>query len=190
MGPVGMLCVQRTLNDGRAHGLYTGAGAVFGDMLLALIAFIAALGMGLNTEFLHEYQQPLQIAGSIILIAFGYIIFRRNPSKNLAKLKENRMSAWKVIVSAFILTVGNIGTLFLYMALFARFHIIDPDKSFAFDLLSVVVIGIGALLWWLLVTYIVAKLRRRFNPRGLQIFNRIVGVILIVVGIVGIFTSL
>jgi len=190
MGPVGMLCVQRTLNDGRAHGLYTGIGAVVGDMLLALIAFIAALGMGLSQDFLHQYQQPLQIIGSIILIAFGYIIFRRNPSKNLAKLRENRMSVWKVIVSALILTVTNFGTLFLYMALFARFHIIDPEKSFAFDLLSVLVIGIGALLWWLLITYIITRLRRRFNPRGLQIFNRIVGIILIVVGIVGIFTSL
>lgn len=190
MGPVGMLCVQRTLNDGRTHGLFTGIGAIIGDMLLALIAFIAALGMGLSTEFFHEHQQPLQIAGSVILIVFGYIIFGRNPSKNLSKLKENRMSSWKVIISAFILTVSNIGTLFLYMALFARFHIIAPEKSFAFNLLSILVIGVGALFWWLLVTYIVAKLRRRFNPRGLQIFNRIIGTVLIIVGIVGIFTSL
>lgn len=190
MGPVGMLCVQRTLNDGRGHGMYTGVGAVIGDILLAFIAVATAYGLGLSSDTIYQYETPFQIVGSIILIVFGYIIFRRNPSKNLSKLKETKMSVWKVIVSAFILTVSNIGTLFLFMALFARFNIINPDKVFAFNILIMLMIGLGALLWWLLITYIVNKLRSRFNPRGLQVFNRIVGVILLIVGVVGIFTAL
>lgn len=189
MGPVGMLCVQRTLSDGRTSGLYTGLGATIGDILLALIAITTAYGIGLSGDLLDQYQKPLQIFGSIVLIIFGYFIFRRNPSKNLSKLKENKMSTWKVLVSAFFLTVSNIGTLFLFMALFARFSLIDPDKFFAFNIIIVLVIGIGAMLWWLLVTYIVNKLRSRFNPRGLQVFNRIIGTILIAVGVIGLFTS-
>lgn len=190
MGPVGMLCVQRTLNEDRRHGLFTGVGAALGDMLLALIAIIAALGIGLNTEYIEAKQQPFQIIGSIILIAFGAIIYRRNPSKNLAKLTESRMSTWKVIVSSFILTISNIATLLLYMALFARFNIIDTSRVFAFHLLSVCVIALGAMTWWFIITYIVNKLRTHFNPRGLKLFNRIVGIILITVGVVGIITAL
>ncbi|NDV68920.1 hypothetical protein D0T66_08425 [Dysgonomonas sp. 25] len=189
MGPVGMLCVQRTLNDGRGHGLYTGLGAVIGDILLAFIAIAAAYGLGLSSDTIYRYEDEFQIFGSVILIVFGYIIFRRNPSKNLAKLKESKMSVWKVLVSAFILTVSNIGTLFLFMALFARFNIINLEKPFAFNILIMLMIGLGALLWWLLITYIVNKLRSRFNPRGLQVFNRIVGVILFVVGVIGIFDA-
>lgn len=186
MGPVGMLCVQRTLNEGRRSGVYTGIGAMMGDMLLAFIAVIAALGLGFTNDIIKEYHAPLQIIGSVILIIFGLIIFQRNPSKNLSKLKENQMSAWKVLISSLILTVSNVGTLFLFMALFARFNVISMNKSFAFDMLIVLFIGIGAILWWIIVTYIVSKLRSRFNPRGLLIFNRIVGAILIVVGLVGI----
>lgn len=190
MGPVGMLCVQRTLNEDRRQGLYTGVGAALGDMLLALIAIIAALGIGLTTEYIEAKEQPLLILGSIVLIIFGVVIYRRNPSKNLMKLNENRMSTWKVIVSSFILTISNIATLLLYIALFARFNIIDPSRAYVFDLMAVLVIGIGAMTWWFVVTYIVNKLRTHFNPRGLKLFNKIVGTIIVTVGLVGIITML
>ncbi|WP_029904794.1 LysE family translocator [Prevotella sp. 10(H)] len=189
MGPVGMLCVQRTLNEGRKNGLITGLGAVAGDMLIALLAIIAALGLGFSTEFIQQHEGPLKVVGSIILIVFGYIVYNKNPSRNLAKLKENTMSAWKVFVSSLILTVSNIATLFLYIALFARFNVIDSTKPFGYDLITILFIGIGAFLWWLWVTYFVNKLRSRFNPRGLQIFNRIIGLLLIGLGIAGIITG-
>lgn len=189
MGPVGMLCIQRTLNDGRRHGLLTGVGAVVGDMLIAFVAIIAALGMGFSTEFIQQHEGPLKIIGSLVLIVFGYVVFNKNPSKNLSKLSENTLSDWKVFISAFGLTVSNIATLFLFIALFARFNVIDANKPFGYDLLSILFIGIGALLWWLLVTYGVNKLRGRFNPRGLHAFNRIIGGLLILLGVAGIITG-
>ena len=189
MGPVGMLCIQRTLNEGRANGLVTGVGAVVGDMLIALLAIVAALGLGFSHEFLQQHEGILKVIGSIVLIVFGYSVYNKNPSRNLTKLKENSMSYWKVFVSALILTISNIATLFLYIALFARFNVIDAAKSFAYDLITVFFIGIGAMIWWLLVTYVVNKLRTRFNPRGLQIFNRIIGGLLVGLGIAGIITG-
>jgi threonine/homoserine/homoserine lactone efflux protein len=189
MGPVGMLCIQRTLNEGKKQGLITGLGAAVGDMLIALLAIIAALGLGFSTEFIQQHEGPLKIVGSIVLIAFGYVVFNKNPSKSLTKLKENAMSFWKVFASSLGLTVSNIATLFLYIALFARFNVIDADKPFGYDLLTISFIGVGAMLWWLLVTYFVNKLRSRFNPRGLQIFNKIIGVLLVGLGVAGIITG-
>ncbi|MFV0535990.1 MAG: LysE family translocator [Dysgonomonas sp.] len=189
MGPVGMLCIQRTLNEGKAHGLVTGLGATVGDMLIALLAIIAALGLGFNTEFIQQHEGPLKVIGSIVLIAFGYVVYNKNPSKNLAKIKEKTTSYWTVFVSSLFLTISNIATLFLYIALFARFNVIDADKPFGYDLITILFIGIGAFLWWLLVTYFVNKLRSRFNPRGLQIFNKIIGVLLIGLGVAGIVTG-
>ncbi|MBD8389724.1 LysE family translocator [Dysgonomonas sp. BGC7] len=189
MGPVGMLCIQRTLNEGKKHGLFTGIGAVVGDMVIALLAIIAALGLGFSTEFIQQHEGPLKVVGSIVLIVFGYFVFNKNPSKNLTKLKEKTTSFWKVFISSFILTISNIATLFLYIALFARFNVIDSEKPFGYDLITIFFIGIGAFLWWLLVTYIVNKLRTRFNPRGLQIFNRIIGLLLIGLGVAGIITG-
>ncbi len=189
MGPVGMLCIQRTLNEGKKQGLITGLGAAVGDMLIALLAIIAALGLGFSTEFIQQHEGPLKIVGSVVLIAFGYVVFNKNPSKSLTKLKENAMSFWKVFASSLGLTVSNIATLFLYIALFARFNVIDADKPFGYDLITISFIGIGAMLWWLLVTYFVNKLRSRFNPRGLQIFNKIIGVLLVGLGVAGIITG-
>lgn len=190
MGPVGMLCIQRTLNEGRMHGLVTGFGAAAGDMVIAFVAIIAALGMGFSTDFIQQHQGPLQIVGSIIIIIFGYFIFRKNPARNLKKLYENySMPYWQVFVSAFGLTISNVGTLFLYIALFARFGVINATKPFGYDLLTMFFIGIGGTLWWLLITYIVNKLRSHFNLRGLKVFNRIIGSILMVVGVVGIITG-
>ncbi len=189
MGPVGMLCIQRTLNEGKAHGLVTGLGATIGDMLIALLAIIAALGLGFSTEFIQQHEGPLKVIGSVVLIAFGYVVYNKNPSKNLAKVKEKTASYWTIFVSSLFLTISNIATLFLYIALFARFNVIDADKPFGYDLITILFIGVGAFLWWLLVTYFVNKLRSRFNPRGLQIFNKIIGILLIGLGIVGIVTG-
>ncbi len=189
MGPVGMLCVQRTLNEGKRHGLMTGVGAVAGDMFIALLAIVAALGLGFSTEFIQRHEGPLKVIGSIVLIVFGYIVFNKNPSKNLARLKEKTISYWKVFVSSLFLTISNVATLFLYIALFARFNVFNADKHFGYDLITILFIGVGAFLWWLLVTYFVNKLRKRFNPRGLQIFNKIIGVLLIALGVAGIITG-
>lgn len=189
MGPVGMLCIQRTLNNGRKDGLIIGGGAVVGDMLIALLAILVALGLGFSTEFIHQHEGPLKIVGSLVIIVFGYITFRKNPSKSLAKLEEQKSSDWRVFVSSLLLTISNMATLFLYVALFARFNVIDATKPLYFDFITVAFIGTGAFLWWLLVTYFVNKLRNKFNPRGLSIFNKIIGVVLIALGIVGIFSG-
>lgn len=189
MGPVGMLCVQRTLNDGRKHGLITGLGAVVGDVIFAIITLIGTLGLGFILYYIEKHHAFLQIAGSIILIIFGYVVFRQNPARNLQKYTTTDHSYGKVFVSSLALTVSNIGVLFLYIALFARFNLVDPC-NYGKTLMVIPSIAIGALLWWLFITYVVNKLRTIFNPRGLKVFNKIVGVILIVIGVVGFISGI
>ena len=84
MGPVGILCVQRTLNKGRWFGFITGVGAAISDFIYALIV---GLGMSFIMEPLQnpEYQFILQITGSIILLLFGIYCFISNPTKKIHK---------------------------------------------------------------------------------------------------------
>ena len=188
MGPVGMLCVQRTLNDGRPHGIVTGLGAAAGDVIYALITVIGALGLGFIVDYIEQHQAPFQIGGSIVLVIFGYIVYNQNPSKRLTKFAKAELPVGKVFVSSLALTLSNIGMLFLYMALFARFNILDTNEI-SHSLMVIPAIGVGALIWWLFITYIVDKLRNKFNPRGLKAFNRVIGTILILVGIAGILSG-
>lgn len=185
MGPVGVLCVQRTLNEGRLHGLMTGIGASLSDVLFAVIA---ALGMGFIIDFIEANENPLVVLGSMILLIFGYCVFKSNPAKKLQKRDDIKAEPiWKDFLSSFFLNLTNIGILFFYIAIFTRFNFVSSNQPVAIGVLS---IGIGAVLWWLFISYIVDKLRGRFNLRGLVFFNRILGVILVLIGIVGCSRSL
>lgn len=182
MGPIGVLCVQRTLNEGRRRGLFTGVGASLSDVLFAIIA---GLGMGFIIDFVEANQNPLIVIGSLVLIILGYVVSRNNPTKKLQKQARKTVSVWRDFVSSFFLNLSNIGILFFYIALFARFKFIVPGQPFSVYMVGILCVGVGAIAWWILISYIVDRLRERFNLRGLVLFNRILGFVLVCIGIVG-----
>ena len=187
MGPVGMLCIQRTLSKGRWHGFVTGLGAMMSDIIYAMLT---SLGMGVVVNFVEANQAPLQLAGSLVLSVFGYYIYQSNPVKNLRKQKERKLSFTQDFITAFLLTFSNVLIVLLYIGLFARFGFILPDHSLGMIIGGIICIGIGAISWWLFITYIVSKLRKWFNVRGIWLMNRIVGSTIIILSIIGIISVL
>ncbi len=187
MGPVGMLCIQRTLSKGRWHGFVTGLGAMASDIIYAMLT---SLGMGVVVNFVEANQAPLQLAGSLVLSVFGYYIYQSNPVKNLRKQKERKLSFTQDFITAFLLTFSNVLIVLLYIGLFARFGFILPDHSLGMIIGGIICIGIGAISWWLFITYIVSKLRKWFNVRGIWLMNRIVGSTIIILSIIGIISVL
>lgn len=182
MGPIGMLCIQRTLNKGRWHGFVTGLGAALSDVIYAALP---CLGMGVVVNFVEANQAPLQLIGSIVLGIFGYYIFQSNPVRNLKKQREKKLSFTQDFITAFLLTFSNVLIVLLYIGLFARFGFVLPEYSFWLLVVGIVSIGIGAILWWFGITYIIAKLRKWFNVRGIWLLNRIVGSVIIILSIIG-----
>lgn len=186
MGPVGVLCIQRTLNKGRWYGLVTGLGATLSDILYAVIT---GLGMSFVVEFI---QQPrtmyiLQLAGSIMLFGFGWYTFHtkptlRPPSKNKGTLMQN-------FGTGFLVTLSNPLIIFLFMALFARFTFVVPEHEWqqALGYLSIV---LGAVLWWCGLTYVVDKLRNTFDLNRIGLINRLIGGIVMAVSVLGLFSTL
>lgn len=187
MGPIGMLCIQRTLNKGRWHGFITGLGATLSDVIYAALT---CLGMGVVVNFVEANQAPLQLLGSIVLGLFGYYIFRSNPVKALQKQGEKKLSFTQDFITAFLLTFSNVLIILLYIGLFARFGFVLPEYSVFQLLVGILFIGAGAILWWLGITYLVAKLKRWFNVRGIWLLNRIVGSVIMVLAIVGVVSVL
>ena len=187
MGPIGMLCIQRTLSKGRWHGFITGLGAMVSDIVYAILT---SLGMGVVVNFVEANQAPLQLGGSLVLAVFGYYIYQSNPVKNLRKQKERRLSFTQDFITAFLLTFSNVLIVLLYIGLFARFGFILPDHSVGMIVGGVGCIGIGAVCWWLFITYIISKLRKWFNVRGIWLMNRIVGSIIIALSIIGVVSVL
>ena len=187
MGPIGLLCVQRTLNKGQWHGFFSGVGAACSDLFYA---GIVCLGMGFVVDFIEGNQKILLIIGSVFMLAFGVYIFRSNPSKQLHKPKDQVNSFSQDIISSFFLTLSNPLIIIFYLVLFSRFNFISPTEKLFSILLGLLCIFIGALAWWFLITFFVGKLRKIINLRGLWLINKIVGTVIIILSIMGLISPI
>lgn len=183
MGPVGVLCIQRTLNKGRIYGVVTGAGAAFSDILYAL-----ATGYGLSFiyDFIHNQQTLfwLQLVGSLFLFAFGVYTFRSNPARNTRNVSRNKSSLLQNGITGFFLTLTNPLIVLLFMAMFAQLKFMLPEMPLYLQCVGYLSILAGAMLWWLFITYVVNKLRTRFDVRGVWIINRIIGAVVMLAAFV------
>jgi len=177
MGPIGLLCVQRTLSKGQWHGFFSGIGAALSDVFYA---GIISLGMGFIINFITVNQYILNIIGSTLLMVFGAYIFLSNPFRRLREPNEIINESYSQdTITAFFLTLSNPLIIFIYIAAFARFNFIAPEEKLFSILLGLASILVGALSWWFLITFLVGKLRKKVNLRVLLIINRIVGIALI-----------
>lgn len=187
MGPVGMLCIQRTLDRGRRAGLFTGIGAALSDLLYCLLT---GFGLSFIEEFLERNQNIIQLVGSVVLIAFGVYLFRSNPSRTLKSPGVERGSDKRNLLTGFLFTVSNPLIIFLIIGLFARFNFLLPEIRFYHYMLGFACIFGGAMFWWWLVTGFVNKVRSHFNIRSMWLINRIIGAIIVIFGIVGSVTGI
>ncbi len=186
MGPIGMLCVQRTLAKGQLSGFISGLGAAFSDLFYATVT---GLFMGLVVNFVQAHQRPLQIFGSFIIIFFGYYIFRNNPVKSLQRNQEQKQTLVQDFVTAFFLTFSNVLIVILFIGLFAQYGFVLPEHSIQMTISGLVGVFTGAILWWFFITFIVSLMRRWFNIRGLKVLNKVMGIIIMVLAVIGLITG-
>ncbi len=187
LGPVGVLCIQRTLNKGRWFGFVTGLGATLSDITYALVT---GYGMSFMDDLIVKHHIFLQVVGSVMLFFFGIYTFRSNPVKSLRPSSGKRGTYLHNFVTAFFVTISNPLIIFLFIGLFARFSFVMPGSPVGFQLVGYLAIIIGAVSWWFSITYFVNKVRARFNVRGIWILNRIIGVVVIIAAIVGIVMAM
>ncbi|MDD6436958.1 MAG: LysE family transporter [Prevotella sp.] len=183
MGPVGILCIQRTLNKGRWYGFVTGIGAALSDIIYALITgYGMSFVMDLITNPTNRFW--LQILGSIILLVFGVHSFLQNPTKNMHQ--SNRKNKGTLVyngVTAFWITFLNPLIILLFMAAFAQFAFVIPNHPLEMSVGYLSILG-GALLWWFGLSWLVDKIRNKFDNNGILIINRIIGSLVILFSLI------
>jgi threonine/homoserine/homoserine lactone efflux protein len=185
MGPVGILCVQRTLNKGRWFGFVTGIGAAISDIIYA---GITGFGMAFVMDFVNNDQNKfyLQIIGSVLLLGFGLYTYRSDPTKNMRQSGMQRGTFWYNTWTAFLVTFSNPLIIFLFMALFAQFAFVIPDHPFEMFVGFASIVG-GALLWWYGLSWLVDKVRTIFDAQGIRIINRVIGAVVTIFSVVSLF---
>lgn len=187
MGPIGILCVQRTLNKGRNSGFFTGVGAAVSDLFYCLLV---GLGISLVTDFISAHVNILQIVGSIILIVYALYMIVHNPVSQIKENIDQRDDHWRDMVTGFLFTLSNPLIMFLIIPLFARFGFPLPQYKWYEVILGYGFIVAGALLWWAVITFFVDKVRTHFNIRSMWLINRIIGVIILVLSVYGLATGI
>lgn len=188
MGPVGVLCVQRTLNKGRWYGFVTGIGAAISDIIYAAIT---GYGMSFVMDFVNNDQNRfyLQIIGSVLLLAFGIYTWRSDPTKNMHRSGNQKGSYFHNGLTAFLVTFSNPLIVFLFMGLFAQFAFVMPDRPFDM-LVGFASIVAGALLWWFGLSWLVDKVRAIFDDNGIKIINQIIGAVVVIFSVIFLFGTI
>lgn len=187
MGPVGVLCIQRTLNKGRTVGFCTGVGAAISDLMYCLLT---AFCLSFVEDFLLRHQAVISLCGSVLLILFALYLFRSNPAAQLKPRGKPKTSVKTSIITGYFFTFSNPLIVFLIMGLFARFNFLDSGYKLYHHIFAFLFVFAGALGWWYGVTYFVNKLKAHFNLRSLWLINRITGSIILIFSLVGVVTSI
>jgi threonine/homoserine/homoserine lactone efflux protein len=180
VGPIGILCINRSLNDGFAAGFICGLGAATAD---GVYGCVAAFGLTFISSFFINQQIWIHLIGGLFLLYLGYGTIRRRVAEKGAILSSNN-NLLKAYYTTFFLTLTNPMTILSFLAIFAGAGIgqIGVDYSDA----SILVVGVvvGSLLWWMALSYSVSLLlRHRLNTVILQRINYLSGTILIAFGV-------
>ena len=187
VGPIGVLCIRRTLAKGLISGLVSGLGAATAD---AFYGAVAGFGLAFISNFLISQQFWLRLIGGVFLVGLSIKIFLSKPSRETESNEDN--AAVGDYASTFFLTLTNPATILSFAAIFAGLGLGSANGSYLSA--SVLVLGVfsGSALWWLILSGGVNALRRKLNEKALAWVNRISASIILTFGAIalnGIFHS-
>jgi threonine/homoserine/homoserine lactone efflux protein len=179
VGPVNVLCIQRTLGKGWKSGLVSGLGAAVAD---TIYGSVAAFSITLVIDFLLREQFWIRVLGGFLLIAIGVLYYFRKP-KTLQQGKEE--ATHSDFVSTFLLTLTNPTTVLSFIAVLATMGM-KEQRSAGLTALLVAGIFLGSMMWWTILTVSVGALRSRINDHTMVWMNRVAGLAIGGFGVVNI----
>ncbi|NOK58307.1 MAG: lysine transporter LysE [Chloroflexi bacterium AL-W] len=173
VGPIGVLCIRRTLTNGQIVGLISGLGAATAD---AVYGCIAGFGLTFISSLLISQQLWLRIVGGLFLLSLGITTFFSQPAQQVASVcGQGLLGAY---VSTFLLTLTNPATIGSFALVFAGLGLSAMGNNYTAAMLLVSGVFLGSALWWLLLSGSVGLLRKRFDTDILRWVNRISGVLI------------
>lgn len=174
VGPIGLLCIQRSLGHGARIGFISGLGAAAAD---ACYGALGAFGIGAITRAFVTLATPLALAGALFLAWMGVKMLRATPPDRAA-VASDPARALPAFVSVFLLTLSNPLTILSFIAIFATLSGGD-GLSGADGLVMVLGVFFGSALWWLALSLGVATVRHRLETHTLHWIDRTAGVALL-----------
>ncbi|MCG5059750.1 MAG: LysE family translocator [Limnoraphis sp. WC205] len=182
VGPIGVLCIRRSLTYGKKTGFISGLGAATAD---AMYGCIAGFGLSLVSNFLVSQQVLFKIFGGLFLCYLGLKTFLEKPATEAAT--SNQIAG--AFASTFFLTITNPMTILSFLAIFAGLGLATANH-YLDAVILVLGVFIGSASWWLLLASGVSLFREKFSDRTLKAVNQISGVIILGFGIIALVTGI
>lgn len=179
VGPIGVLCIRRTLAQGRLVGLVSGLGAATAD---AVYGAIAGLGLTALSSLLVSQQFWLQLIGGLFLLYLGVRTCLEKPADQAAQPKTTGSGLLGAYTSTLLLTLTNPLTIISFAAIFAGLNLASTEASALNALWLVGGVFLGSALWWVFLSAGVSLLRTRFDARAMRWVNVLSGVIILTFG--------
>jgi len=185
VGPIGVLCIRRTLTDGWASGLVSGLGAATAD---AFYGSVAGFGLTFISSLLLGQRTWLSLIGGLFLCYLGVRTLLSKPAETAASASGKGLLG--SYVSTLFLTLTNPMTILSFAAIFTGVGITNSAGDYTSSALLVGGVFIGSTLWWLTLAGGASLFRDRFNTNSLRWINRISGVVLTVFGLLSLLSLL
>lgn len=178
VGPIGLLCIQRTLRDGFRVGLATGLGAATAD---GVFGAIAAFGLASISDALMDHQTSLRLIGGVVLFVLAWRAWNRAPPE-----MANAPVHVKVLAgygTGLAVTLSNPMTIMGFLGIFAGFGLNELEAGIASASELVLGVLIGSAAWWLGLCFGTEALKPRFGPQSLAWTNRLASLLLVGFGV-------
>ena len=177
VGPIGVLCIRRTLAEGRTSGFVSGLGAATAD---AVYCSVAALGLTFVANLLVGGESWLRLVGGAFLIFLGVKTFlARVPERDAPAGRSGLLGAY---ASTFFLTLTNPTTILSFAAIFAGLGAGGANGDALSAVLLVLGVFLGSALWWLMLSGAAGLFRVMLSTRGLRWVNRVSGTVIATFG--------
>ena len=185
VGPIGILCIRRTLAHGSKRGIIIGLSAAVADIVYGIVA---AFGVTLISDFIAQQQHWIRLVGGIFLFILGYHTFFSHPATDTVEAGKNGHT--RTFVSIFFLTLTNPMTLFAFAAVFAGIGLDKTIGLHGYAYFFIAGIFLGSLSWFTLLTGLVRFFRDIISTDGLIIINKVAGSLLTLFGAIAVWSGL
>lgn len=187
VGPIGVLCIRRTLADGRVVGFVTGLGAATADLTYGAVA---GFGLTFVSSLIVGEQHWIRLIGGAFLCYLGVRTLLSRPAERAAAAATSPGGLGSAYVSTLFLTLTNPATILSFAAIFAGLGVASMRGDYLTAGALVAGVGLGSALWWLILSSGINLLRARMDTRALGWVNRVSGVVLLSFGAAALVSTL
>ncbi|HOC70974.1 MAG TPA: LysE family transporter [Candidatus Hydrogenedentes bacterium] len=184
VGPMGLLCIRRTLAFGRLSGILTGLGVATAD---GTFSTLAAFGVAVISQVLTEHGLLFRLFGAVVLLLLGARIFFSAVQAALPDEKTPARRNLTLYLTALMLGLSNPLAILFFSAVFTGSGLADTGGSLLAGCMLVAGVVSGSLLWWVALSTAVSLLGRKLAPRTLSCINRASGLLIALFGVLMLF---